>query len=88
MGLFLSYKATINVVYYKKNEPPLARKKNEVCNKKKFYIGLQYSHIYQQLPLWSQISNFCIYPYISVLTQNLHSEVELTQCFNETKALT
>lgn len=45
MGLFLSYKATIKVVYYKKNKPPLARKKNEVCNKKKFYIGHQYSHI-------------------------------------------
>ncbi|GEM_PF-5101639 len=71
-----------------KKRAPSRQKKNEVCNKKKFYIGLQYSHIYQQLPFWSQISNFCIYPYTSVLTQNLHSEVELTQCFNETKALT
>lgn len=52
MGLFLSYKATIKVVYYKKRAPS-RQKKNEVCNKKKFYIGLQYSHICQQLPLWS-----------------------------------
>lgn len=87
MGLFLSYKATIKVVYYKKRAPS-RQKKNEVCNRKKNYIGHQYSHIYQQLPFWSQISNFCIYPYTSVLTQNLHSEVELTQCFSETKALT
>lgn len=87
MGLFLSYKATIKIVYYKKKHTFLDRK-SEVCNKKIFYIGHQYSDICQQLPFWSQISNFCIYPYISVLCQNLHSEVELTQCFNETKALT
>lgn len=87
MGLFLSYKATIKVVYYKKRAPS-RQKKNEVCNRKKNYIGHQYSHICQQLPLLSYISDFCIYPYISVLYQNLHSEVEQTQCFNETKALT
>lgn len=40
MGLFLSYKATIKVVYYKKNKPPLARKKMRCAIRKNFTSGV------------------------------------------------
>lgn len=40
MGLFLSYKATINVVYYKKTSPLSPEKKMKCAIRKNFTSGI------------------------------------------------